>query len=55
MRLRKPECAHCSATGKSVNLYWCARNLLKQPMKTYYCKHCAMIVVPGQAPIKAPA
>jgi hypothetical protein len=47
MRLKKPECKHCSGTAK-VKLYWCTRNLLKMPMKTYYCAHCAKIVVPGR-------
>jgi len=47
MKLKKPECAHCGST-RTIKLYWSTANLLRKPMKTHYCDHCAKIVVPGQ-------
>lgn len=52
MKMRKPSCAHCGTTVRKLNLYWSARNLIEMPMKTYYCEHCARIIVPGQEPVK---
>ncbi len=47
MKLKKSECAHCGSKSK-VKLYWSTRNLLKAPLKTFYCDKCAKLVVPGQ-------
>jgi hypothetical protein len=46
MRKRLKQCKHCGATRCKIRLYWSTVNLLKVPIKTYYCDHCAKIVVP---------
>lgn len=46
MRLKKPECAHCGSARK-IKLYWSTNNLLKKPMKTYHCDHCAKLLMLG--------
>ena len=54
LRLPKKRCAHCSATTGKILLYWSKENLLKRLIKTYYCRDCAKMVVPGADFIKEP-
>lgn len=48
MRQTKPHCAHCNKATSCVKLYWSTRNLARRPLKTYYCDHCAKIIVPAR-------
>jgi hypothetical protein len=41
MKKPKPECVMCGIQNKSIRLYLCSKNLLKQKIKTNYCKKCA--------------
>lgn len=52
MKPRHPCCTNCGATNNTVKLYWSERNMLKQKLKTNYCKKCARIEVPMTEPLK---
>lgn len=51
IHLMKPRRAECDSTT-NVALYWSTKNLINKRMKTYYCKHCAGRIVPGQEAVK---
>jgi hypothetical protein len=47
----KPKCVRCDSQDKTVQLYWCDKNILKTKIKTYYCASCAQYTLPNQEPL----